>query len=65
MSAALVVRVVPGSPAERAGIVPGDEVLRVDGTTPRDVIEWQVLTDEADPILEISRQGGDVDVVVT
>ncbi|MGA1075301.1 MAG: PDZ domain-containing protein, partial [Ilumatobacteraceae bacterium] len=64
MSAALVVRVVPGSPAERAGIVPGDEVLRVDGTTPRDVIEWQVLTDEADPVLEISRQGGDVDVVV-
>ncbi|MGA1053005.1 MAG: DUF512 domain-containing protein [Ilumatobacteraceae bacterium] len=64
MSVALVVRVVPGSPAERAGIVPGDEVLRVDGTTPRDVIEWQVLTDEADPVLEISRQGGDVDVVV-
>jgi putative radical SAM enzyme (TIGR03279 family) len=64
MSAPLVVRVVPGSPADLVGIVPGDEVLRVDGASPRDVIEWQMLTDEADPLLEISRQGADFDVVV-
>lgn len=64
MSSPLVVRVVPGSPADRAGIVPGDQVLRIDGAAPRDVIEWQVLTDEADPVLEISRQGSEVDVPV-
>jgi putative radical SAM enzyme (TIGR03279 family) len=64
MSLPLVVRVAPESPAARAGVLPGDEIARVDGETPRDVIEWQVLTDEADPVLEIVRQGNELDVEV-
>ena len=64
MSLPLVVRVAPESPAARAGLLPGDEIARVDGEAPRDVIEWQVLTDAADPLLEVLRQGRELDVEV-
>lgn len=57
MSAARVVAVAPGSPAERAGVAVGDEVLAVDGEAPRDVIRWKWLTDEADVVLDL-RTGG-------
>jgi putative radical SAM enzyme (TIGR03279 family) len=57
MSAPRVVAVAPGSPAEQAGLVPGDEVLAVAGRSPRDVIEWRMLVDEADLELDV-RSGG-------
>ncbi|MGI9118844.1 MAG: DUF512 domain-containing protein [Acidimicrobiales bacterium] len=52
-----VVAVAPGSPAERAGLAPGDEIVALSGQVPRDVIEWQLLADEADLELEV-RSGG-------
>jgi len=52
-----VVAVDPGSPAALAGLAPGDEVLRLNGRRPRDVIEWRQLVDEADLDLEIRRGG--------
>lgn len=64
MSAPLVVSIAPGSAAERAGLQPGDEIARIDGVVPRDVIEWQMATDVADPALDVTRNGIELDVVV-
>jgi putative radical SAM enzyme (TIGR03279 family) len=65
MSLPRVVAVAPGSAAERAGLAPGDEVVSLDGQVPRDVIQWQVLVDEADLELEVRRGGLDLPVTVT
>ncbi|MEA2932201.1 MAG: hypothetical protein QOI56_986 [Actinomycetota bacterium] len=53
----VVVAVAPGSPAARAGLRPGDEILAIDGRAPRDVIEWRLLADEADLELDVRRGG--------
>jgi putative radical SAM enzyme (TIGR03279 family) len=64
MSLPRIVAVAPGSPAARAGLAPGDEVVAVDGRTPKDVLEWRLLVDEGDPQLEIRRGGLDTIVDV-
>src|SRR5947207_2319077 len=64
MSSPRVVAVAPGSPAAQAGLEPGDEVLSLNGRQPRDVIEWQLLTDEAELDLELRRSGLAVDVAL-
>jgi putative radical SAM enzyme (TIGR03279 family) len=53
MSAPRVTVVTAESPAARAGLQPGDELLTLNGRQPRDVIEYQQLVD-----------GGLVDAVV-
>jgi NifB/MoaA-like Fe-S oxidoreductase len=42
----------------------GDEVLAVDGERPRDIIRWTWLTDEADPVLDISRGGLELSIEI-
>ena len=65
MSTAQVVAVAPGSPAEEAGVLVGDELLSIDGEALRDVIRYRVLSDGADPHLELRRDGIELDLVVS
>ena len=64
MTAPIVVKVAPSSPAERAGVVTGDEIVRIDGQVPRDIIAYRVLIDEADPELDLRRGGVEITVPV-
>jgi putative radical SAM enzyme (TIGR03279 family) len=59
-----VIAVAPGSPAARAGVAVGDEVVAIDGQVPRDIIEWRFLVDEADPVLDLTRGGLELSVEV-
>jgi putative radical SAM enzyme (TIGR03279 family) len=57
MSAPTVTSVTAASPAARAGLAVGDELLSLNGHVPRDVIEFQRLTD-ADDLSVLVRRGG-------
>ena len=57
MSPPRVVAVAPASPAERAGIAPGDEVLRLNGEVPRDILRWRLLADEPEVEIDLRRGG--------
>jgi putative radical SAM enzyme (TIGR03279 family) len=57
MSTARVVTVAPDSPAEAAGIRPGDELLALNGEAVRDVIRYQIQADEPRVEVELRRGG--------
>jgi putative radical SAM enzyme (TIGR03279 family) len=58
--APVVVAVGSGSPADVAGVQAGDEIVMVNGEMPRDIIEWQMATDEAEVELDVLRGGLDL-----
>ncbi len=60
MSLPRVVAVAPGSPAARAGLMPGDEIAAMDGRLPRDIIQYQLLADQAELDVDVHRGGLEV-----
>jgi putative radical SAM enzyme (TIGR03279 family) len=50
-----VVVVAAASPADRAGLLAGDEILSINGRVPRDVIEYHLATDEGGLELVVRR----------
>jgi putative radical SAM enzyme (TIGR03279 family) len=64
MSAPRVVSVAPASPAQRVGLLPGDEILALNGEVPRDVIAYRLLADEPEVVLEVSRGGLGLELLV-
>jgi len=60
MSLPRVVAVAPASPAARSGILPGDEIVSISGVVPRDVIQYRLLVDDADVVLDVNRGGLEV-----
>ena len=57
MSTARIVAVAPGSPADVAGLVPGDALVRLNGHVPRDIIQYRLLTDDAELAIDVDRGG--------
>ncbi|HEX4540395.1 MAG TPA: DUF512 domain-containing protein [Acidimicrobiales bacterium] len=64
MSLPSVVAVKEGSPAARAGVAPGDEIVSINGRSPRDVIEYQFLVDQAELDVELRRGGLELSAAV-
>src|SRR5215467_138548 len=64
MSLPSVVAVREGSPAARAGLAPGDEIVAINGRSPRDVIEYQLLVDQAELDVELRRGGLELNAAV-
>jgi NifB/MoaA-like Fe-S oxidoreductase len=54
--------VVPGSPAELAGLEVGDQLTALNGQSPRDVLEYQWLVDEAELVIDVDRGGLELQV---
>lgn len=59
-----VVAITPSSPADLAGLTPGDEIRSLNGRVPRDIIEYRLLSDEATVEVEIIRGGLALEVIV-
>ena len=60
MSAPTVTSVTEASPAARAGLAVGDELLSLNGQVPRDVIDFQQLSDADDLSVMVKRAGAEL-----
>ncbi|KJF17128.1 DUF512 domain-containing protein [Acidithrix ferrooxidans] len=61
MSNPIVLSVAKNSPAALAGVIPGDELVSINGQVPTDVIAYQMLVEEPDVALLIDRGGIEFD----
>ncbi len=64
MSLPTVLEVIPGTPADVSGLVAGDQLVSVNGVIPNDVIEYQQLVDDVDPVFVLRRDGSHIETVV-
>ncbi len=60
-----IAQVAVGSPADFAGLEPGDSILAVNGQPLEDIFDYYFLIDEADPVLIVrDAQGTDYEVEI-
>ena len=64
MASARVINVFDNSPAYHAGLTVDDEILSMNGEALRDVIRYQILTDEPHLDISIRRSGIDMDISI-
>ncbi len=64
MSLPTILEVIAGSPADASGLAPGDELVSINGVIPNDVIEYQQLVDDADPVFRLRRDGRDYEAAI-
>ena len=57
MSTPLVIAVTEDSPADHAGVLTGDLIFHINNETPRDIIQYQLLVDEPEIVMDIERKG--------
>lgn len=65
MSFPRVVVVEPESPAARAGLAVGDELVSIEGEQPRDILEYRTLVDTDEISFVIDRNGLQLDIDVS
>lgn len=58
MQGLLIESVLPGSPADRAGLQPGERLHAIDGSRLRDLIDYSWLSYDDDQELTVSNQAG-------
>ncbi len=59
-----IAAVEAGSAAARAGLVPGDNIVSVNGVSPRDILEWHRLVDDQYLDISVLRGREAFDVVI-
>ncbi len=64
MQGLLIESVQPDSPADRAGLQPGERLLAIDGTRLRDLIDYSWLSSDDEQDLTISNQAGEIRTVL-
>ncbi|MEN8040357.1 MAG: DUF512 domain-containing protein [Actinomycetota bacterium] len=64
MSLPTVIEILPGTPADAAGLASGDELVSINGLVPNDVIEYQQLVDDVDPVFLMRRDGAEYETVL-
>lgn len=63
MSNAIISMVYPGSIAEEIGLVPGDRILKINGTTLNDVLDYMFLTADDVLELEVLKANGETEII--
>lgn len=64
MQGLLIETVEPGSPADRAGLLPGQRLLEIDGTRLRDLIDYSWLASDDPAELTIATEDGSSRIVL-
>lgn len=64
MHGLLIETVEPGSPADRAGLQPGQHLLKIDGTRLRDLIDYSWLASDEETDFTVATQDGTIQTVL-